>query len=196
MLELVLVRHGETDSNVKGTYLGWTDVELNEKGIKQAELAAEKLKGVKFDYIITSPLKRAVKTAEIINKNHSREIKYEESLKERNFGLWDDLTYQEITERFPAEAALWAKDWINYPIPGGESSIDAYRREVQFIDQLVKDKTEGVILIVTHLGCIRKMVAHLLNMGLEGSWRFRVDNCSVSRIVITEKYPVLTLLNG
>lgn len=196
MLELVLVRHGETDSNIKGTYLGWTDVELNETGLKQAEVVSEKLKSTKFDYIISSPLKRAKKTAEIINKYHNQEIIYNDSLKERNFGLWDDLTYKEITEKYPVECELWAKDWSNYSAPEGESSVEAHKRKIDFIDKLILDKEEGVILIVTHLGCIRKIVAHLLGMGIEGSWRFRVDNCSITKISITEKYPVLTMLNG
>jgi alpha-ribazole phosphatase len=181
---------------VKGTYLGWTDVELNETGIKQAQMVSDKLKDTKFDYIISSPLKRAKTTAEIINKHHNLRINYEDGLKERNFGLWDDLTYKEITERFPEESELWAKDWSNYSAPGGESSVQAHKRKTDFIDNLISEKDEGVILIVTHLGCIRKITAHLLGMGIEGSWRFRVDNCSITKIKITDKYPVLTLLNG
>jgi alpha-ribazole phosphatase len=196
MLELIFVRHGETDSNKKGTYLGWTDVELNATGLLQAKMVSEKLKDAKFDYILSSPLKRVKATAEIINKYHNHEIIYEDRLKERNFGLWDDLTYNEITEEYPEECALWAKDWTNYIVPGGESSTQAYRRKVDFIDKLISEKSEGTILIVTHLGCIRKITAHLLGMGIEGSWRFRVDNCSITKIIVTEKYPVLTLLNG
>ena len=196
MLELILVRHGETDSNKKGTYLGWTDIELNELGLQQANCVRDKLRGTAVNAIISSPLIRAKRTAEIINETFKLHISYADELKERNFGLWDDLTYQEIVEKYPQEQALWSKDWINYSVPEGESSMEAYLRIAGYIDGLVTEKTDGVVLIVTHLGCIRKITAHLLNMGLEGSWRFRVDNCSVTRIQITEKYPVLTLLNG
>lgn len=196
MLELVMVRHGETDSNKKGTYLGWTDVELNDKGLEQAHMVSEKLREHKFDLILSSPLKRVTTTADIINRYHNLEIVKEDNLKERNFGSWDDLTYDEITEKYPIESEAWAKDWINYVVPGGESSTQAYKRKVDFIEQLIQEKNEGSILLVTHLGCIRKITAHLLGMGIEGSWRFRVDNCSITKIIITEKYPVLTLLNG
>ena len=196
MLELIIVRHGETDSNIKGTYLGWTDVELNETGLKQAEVVSEKLKSTKFDFILSSPLKRAKSTAQIINKQHNHKIIYKDSLKERNFGLWDDLTYKEITEKFPVECEAWAKEWSNYSPPEGESAIEVYKNLTGFINKLILDKEQGVILIVTHLGCIRKLISHLLGMGIEGSWRFRVDNCSITKIMITEKYPVLTLLNG
>ena len=63
MLELILIRHGQTDSNKRRTYVGWTDVELNEEGIRQARNLKEKLKNLSVDKIYSSPLKRARKTA-------------------------------------------------------------------------------------------------------------------------------------
>lgn len=197
MIELILVRHGETDSNKRGTYLGWTDIELNEKGLEQANIAKEKLKGTKIDAIFSSPLKRARNTAEIINENFGLAIISCDSLKERNFGAWDDLTHKEITEKFPEDYALYAKDWINYCVKDGESSAQAFERITGFIDHLLAEKSQGVFLIVTHLGCIRKILAHLLGMSIEGSWHFRVDNASITRLEINdEKYAYLTLLNG
>ena len=196
MIELILVRHGETESNVRCTYLGWTDVDLNERGIEQAKAACEKLKGVLVDGIYTSPLKRAMHTAEIINKNFEMNIEVSERLKERNFGVWDNLTYKDITQRYPGEHDLWVKDWINYCVPGGESSYQAYERVTGFIDELVESKSEGTYLIVTHLGCVRKIISHLLGMGLEGSWHFKVDNAGICRVSINDEgYAYLTALN-
>ncbi len=197
MLEIILVRHGETDSNRKGTYLGWTDVDLNEEGIRQAYEAKRKLSGQRIDAIYSSPLLRTRRTAEIINESFGLEVKFEESLKERCFGVWEDLTHGEILERYPAEYDLWKKDHVNYCMEGGESTIQAYRRVTAFLDRLVKENNSGTFMLVTHLGCIRKMVSYLLDMGLEGSWRFRVDNCSITRISINdEKYAYMTLMNG
>lgn len=196
MIEFVFVRHGETESNRKGTYLGWTDIELNEKGVRQAYDAAEKLKGERFDVIYSSPLKRAGKTAEIIGKSLSSPVKYNDSLMERNFGAWDDLTHADILKNYSDEYALWVKDWKNYCMKGGESSMQAYNRVTLFIDELIYKNSRGKFLIVTHLGCIRKLIAHLLGMGIDGSWRFRIDNCGISRIEINdEKFAYLTALN-
>jgi len=114
MLELILVRHGETDSNKRGTYLGWTDVELNSNGIRQACAIRDRLKPVKVDAIYSSPFKRTVKTAEIINENYGLEIIISDNLKERNFGIWDDLTFEEISSKYPAECRKWFEDWINF----------------------------------------------------------------------------------
>lgn len=197
MLELVLVRHGETDSNIKGTYLGWTDVELNARGIEQARTAKEKLHGAAIDGIFSSPLLRAKQTAEIINESFTVEIQWVDALKERNFGAWDNLTYKEIVDRYPEEHDLWTKDWINYCMAEGESSIQAFRRVIGFVDELVTKHKKGTFLLVTHLGCVRKIISHLLGMGLEGSWRFKVDNAGICRIIINDEgYAYMTALNA
>lgn len=197
MIELILVRHGETDSNIKGTYLGWTDIELNQKGIEQAYKAKEKLKGTKINAVFSSPLKRAMRTAEIINENLGQAVIPNEGLKERNFGTWDDLTCQEITEKYPEEYKFYTEDWINYCIKDGESSKQAYQRIIGFVQDLIQRHHEGVFLVVTHLGCIRNILAYILELNIEGSWHFRVDNAGISRIQINdEKYAYLTLLNG
>lgn len=191
MLELVLVRHGETDSNKEGKYLGWTDVPLNEHGISQAMKVRDKLKDVKFDQVICSPLKRARETAEIISKN----IAYHEELKEINFGLWDNLSHREIEEKYAEEYKLWISDWQKFTFPQGESAMDMNKRVTNFIDKLVNEQESGYVLIVTHSGIIRNIIAYLLGMKMEDSWHFSIDNCGITKIQITEGYAVLTELN-
>ncbi len=107
MLELIFVRHGETESNKRGTFCGWTDIELNEAGIRQAEAAAVKLAAVVPDAVYYSPLVRTLQTAEIINRNYGLGLIPCESLKERNFGIWEDMTYSEICTRYPGEKQEW-----------------------------------------------------------------------------------------
>lgn len=195
-MEIILVRHGETQSNRRGTFLGWTDVDLNEEGIRQAHCVQQKLSNNKVDVIFTSPLKRASHTAEIINKDLNVEIIYSDALKERNFGIWDNLTCDEIREQFPQEYNYWMSD-INYPIKDGEMPEKVNKRIIDFINKLIEENSDRVFVIVTHLGCIRIMLAHLLCLKPEDSWRFRVDNGSISRVQINqEKYAFLTLLNG
>jgi len=196
MVQLILVRHGETESSRMGTYCGWTDVGLNDEGIKQAYRVQEKLGYLKIDAFFSSPLKRALQTASIINECFNMEITCCDSLKERSFGVWEDLSYRHISEKFPEELELWQKDWVNYCMKDGESAIDAHNRTVGFINNLIDNNDNGTFLIVTHLGCIRSIAAHLLGMGIEGQWRFRVDNGSITRIEINdEKFAYLTALN-
>ena len=196
MLELILIRHGETDSNIRGSYLGWTDIELNETGLSQVRILKDRIKNTKIDRIFSSPLKRALQTAEIINESYRMDIVYTDGLKERNFGIWDDLTLEEMTQRYPSEYKAWISDWTKYSIKDGESAMEAYNRSAEFVRELVEKNTEGVFMLVTHLGTIRFLLAYLLELGIESSWHFRVDNASISKVEITDGYSVLTRLNN
>lgn len=198
MLELVFVRHGEINSNKKGTYCGWTDTGLNEKGIEQAEAASLKLAAMKLspDSIYSSPLARAVQTAEIINRNYGLDIVRTDSLKERNFGVWEDLTYTDICGRYPVERQKWEADWINYCIDGGESAAQVFDRVNSFVQSLIDVHKSGRILLVTHLGCIQSSLAHFLGLPAEGFWRFRIDNCGIARMLVNDDgYAYLAGLN-
>ena len=196
MFELILVRHGETDSNIRGTYCGWTDAPLNGKGLNQARETARKLKDVKFDAVFCSPLVRAVQTAKTIVADRVCGITLTETLKEHNFGIWEDMTHAEITERYPEEAAAWEKDWMNYEIEGGESAVQGFRRISGFVDELIALHENGTILLVSHLGSIRYILVHLLGLPIDYIWRFGADNGSITRVVIPDdKYAWLKNLN-
>lgn len=187
MLELILVRHGETDSNKRGSFCGWTDAMLNEKGKKQAEEAAQRLLSIVPDVIYSSPLARTLQTAEIVNRNYnSLNIIINDNLKERNCGKWEDMTYTEVCSRYPEERVQWEKDLVNYCIDGGESSFQVYTRANEFIQTLQDSHKSGKVMVVTHLGWIQAALAGLLGMGIEGIWRFRVDNCGISRVLIND----------
>jgi alpha-ribazole phosphatase len=196
MLEIILVRHGETDGNVQGRYLGWTDETLNKNGMDQAYLLKEKLKNAKPDYIYSSSLERCRRTAMIINEAHDVDIIYSDDLKERNFGLFDNLKYGEICEKYPELQKLWEGDWENYVIESGESAFGFHKRICRYIDGITVQKRNGKLLIVTHSGCIRSIIAQLLGLKLEDAWHFRIDNCGITRFEIRDNFPVMTLLNG
>lgn len=95
-MRLLLTRHGQTDWNVKGKIQGLTDIELNETGIKQAEDTREKLLNENIDVIISSPLKRARKTAEIIAKGRNIPLLIDPRITERCFGKFEGKTAQEF----------------------------------------------------------------------------------------------------
>ncbi|MFT9493692.1 alpha-ribazole phosphatase [Anaerosolibacter sp.] len=195
MLELYLVRHGETLSNCQGVYCGWLDVELTDMGIYQAEESAKRLREVPLDLILTSGLNRTRKTAEIINKYHHVEIHSEGRFREMNFGRWEGLSYEEIRYRFPNELKSWEKEWLDYPVPEGESLRQMYGRVKEAIDQLCIDYPQGKILLVSHGGCIRGILSHLIGSGIEDYWKYKIENCGITKIEIVDGYPVLTMLN-
>lgn len=195
MPELILVRHGEAVCG-GGGYYGWTDAGLSGAGIAQAQGAAARLSGEAVTSVFSSPLVRALDTADIIAERLGLEAVPEEALKERNFGVWEGLSYDEIKRAYPGECEKWDADIYNYEIKNGESASRAYDRVARFIDALAEAGGGGKYVLVTHLGPIRVILAHLLGLGQEGIWRFRADCGSVSRLSVDERgYAFLTAFN-
>ncbi len=196
MLELVLIRHGETAGNLRPTALGSTDLPLTERGRRQAHSLARVFALKKPEAIYASPLKRAADTAEAIARQHHMMVETMLDLSERHFGVWENLPVDEIRSAHSEEYAAWEQDLADYVIPGGESARAVYERNARLVDDLIKRHTDGTLILVTHLGCIRNILAHLLGMGLEGSWRFQVNTGSICRLQLDENaYAVLTAFN-
>ncbi len=196
MLELILVRHGETTGNVRPTALGTTDLLLTERGKRQSTTLARLFALEKPEVIYTSPLKRATETAEAIAKPHHMMVETILDLEERNFGIWENLSVEEIKAKYPEEYAAWQQDLAEYVIPQGESAAELYKRTSRFIDDVIRRNADGKIIIVSHLGVIRSILAHLLGMGIEGMWRFNIENGKACRLRIDENaYAVLTAFN-
>ena len=90
-MEILLTRHGQTDWNVLKKVQGKADIELNKKGIEQAEATRDTLKNEKIDLILCSPLKRAKQTADIINQERNIPIIIDERVSERDFGEFEGM---------------------------------------------------------------------------------------------------------
>ncbi|MBC7330371.1 histidine phosphatase family protein [bacterium] len=159
-MRLYFARHGMTEWNDDGKMQGRTDVPLNEAGILQARLLAKKLANLPLKAIYTSPLSRAMKTAEIIARPHNLEVIPVPSLQEADFGKWEGLTIEEIKSGWGDELELWYEG-KSLP-PEGEGILEMQRRVVEFIEEL-KEKHKGEeILLVAHGGPIRAFVCHIL----------------------------------
>lgn len=178
--EIVIVRHGETDYNLTNTIQGQTDIPLNENGIKQAQLVAERLKGENFTKAYSSDLSRAMVTAETIVPG--LEIVPDRRLREWLLGDWQGKTVAEIEKMSPGGFRATIND-PDSKVPNGESSNDILMRVNGFVKDLTQNHTEGKILIVSHGGAIRKMF-HVF-MGLHNTFAElpQVDNTSICRFV-------------
>ncbi|WP_129596153.1 alpha-ribazole phosphatase [Anaerophilus nitritogenes] len=194
-MNLILVRHGEIEENHKALYCGFTDSALTERGILQAKEMSEQLKEEKIDMIVSSNLKRAIKTAQMIHQHHKVKIIEDENLREMNFGLWEGLSYHTIKEKYPKELQKWQEDWIGYRVPKGESLAQMYERVVECIKRIRKEYKNQNILIVSHAGCIRAIISYLVGNGVEDYWKYKIENCRVTKIEIVDDFPVLTALN-
>lgn len=186
MTELVLIRHGETAGNLRLTALGTTDLPLTETGRAQAEALAEKLKTYAPDALYASPLVRAQETAKAIGIACGVPVTTVPDLAERNFGIWENTAVEDIKSRYPEAYAAWQKDKADYRIPGGETARENYNRVSRALDDILTRHQSGRVLIVSHLGSIRNMLAYLLGQEVERAWEHHIENGSFCRVQIEE----------
>jgi probable phosphoglycerate mutase len=154
-MELIYIRHGETNQNRDGVIQGQeVDGVLNENGIRQVEQTATRLPK-DIDFIFSSPLKRASRTAEIINNRLGKKLYFRNELKEVSYGSLAGKTWDQI-ESETGEKDMQEKELslvFDYRPYGGEAIEDVKVRLAKFIAGLKRDYTDKKILIVTH-GCV------------------------------------------
>ena len=161
-LRLLLVRHGETDWNLEQRIQGQLQIPLNAKGRRQAELAAERLTQYEFRAAWSSDLVRARETAEVIlARLPGLGLGLDEALREANFGLWEGLTYGEFRAAAPEAAAQWIEAPEEVEAPGGESLVQMRARVVAFARELLDRHPGSTVLLITHGGPIRALVAEV-----------------------------------
>lgn len=183
-MKIYLIRHGETEENLKKSYYGDIDCTLTEKGRAQGKKLRLLLDKIAFDKVFSSEKKRAKETLELIYKG-----KYEEDkrLNERSFGIFEGLTYKELESQFEEELQRWNEDWINYTMEGGESFRMFYQRVKEFMEDLAHQDIEKV-LISTHGGVIRAIYTYIFNDKEEVYWRFASRNGDLSIINYEDGY--------
>ncbi len=180
MTEIILVRHGETDWNKERIFRGRTDIPLNETGLRQARRLARYLAQKKIDAVCSSPLVRALRTAEIIARPHNLAGEINPDLIDFNYGEWQGLTYTEVQEKY---GELY-RDWLTNPhlvtMPGGEN-LDAVRmRALWVVQNVARLYPEGTVVIVSHEVVLKVIIYTLLGLDHSHFWDIRLDNCGVT----------------
>jgi alpha-ribazole phosphatase len=196
-LELYLVRHGETLGNRQKLFYGRKDYALNERGREQAKRVATELKKLELDAIYTSPLKRAIETATAIAHFHPYlDIGVMDELSEMDFGLWEGLSHQEIAKEYPREWETWCRDWWETMVPQGESALQVHQRVTDCLNRIIKAcPPDGRIAVISHHGCLRSAITHILGVGMESYWRFAVEPGGIVKINIVEGFSTLVFAN-
>jgi len=177
---LILVRHGQTDWNVNGRYMGWTDEPLNEEGLRQAERLGRRLERWPISAVYSSPLKRAWRTAEIIAGPHSVPVHTVEDLGEMRIGAWEGLYAGDIAARYPGLWKTWRTNPGDFRMPGGESLGEVRQRAVKAFDRIMDDSEGRMVLAVTHDVVVRLLAAHCLGVSADIYRRLEVGNTSIT----------------
>ena len=191
MTKIILVRHGETEWNVAEIFRGRIDIELNETGIKQAELLAEYLSDVKIETIYSSPLKRALKTAELIANYHQLEVKIAPGLIDFDYGKWQGLPHQEVKDKYKELYTEWISSPDQVTIPDGESLNDVRQRAIGVVDEVIA-KYKGTVVLVSHRVVNKVLICALLGLDNAHFWNIRQDTCGITTFTYENERFILT----
>ena len=167
MSNLILIRHGQSVWNAANRFTGWTDVELSEVGVSEAEEAGRSLSSQRIDVVHTSDLIRAQRTAEIImSLNEASEgysTKYDWRLNERNYGSLQGLNKAETAEKFGAEQVhIWRRSFDVAPPDGESLEMTAERTIPYFEEEILPDLQAGRgVLVSAHGNSLRSIVMHI-----------------------------------
>jgi len=168
MARLILVRHGQSVWNAANRFTGWTDVDLSEKGVEEADEAGLQLADIRFDVVHTSDLIRAQRTAEIImghNQASGDDVptRYDWRLNERHYGALQGLNKTETAEKHGAEQVhVWRRSYDVAPPEGESLEMTAQRTVPYFIDEIVPDLEGGLnVLVSAHGNSLRSIVMHI-----------------------------------
>ena len=187
-MKLYLVRHGETELNVKKVYYGSTDCELTEKGKEQAVSLKTAFASVPLDLVLESPLKRAKTTVDLILGEKEVPRLEDGRLKELDFGGWEGKSYTELQgDPFYEQ---WCCEWKTTCPPRGECFLDLAHRVRSFYGDLLKREEERV-LIVAHHAVLQQLMACLLEAEPESCWHYAFEQGTYTVFEIRDGFAVL-----
>ncbi|MFD1933825.1 bifunctional RNase H/acid phosphatase [Nonomuraea mangrovi] len=180
---LLLLRHGETPLSAERRFSGLGDAELTANGLAQASAAARRLAAppYRIDVIVSSPLKRARQTAEMVARLVGVEVEIDEGLRETDFGVWEGRTFTEIQREWPDELAAWLADPTVAP-PQGESFAEVARRVEATRDRLIERYEGKTVLAVSHVTPIKTFLRLALLAPPEALYRMHLDLACLSLI--------------
>jgi broad specificity phosphatase PhoE len=183
-LIIYFLRHGETTASQTGGYCGTLDPDLTPEGYQMAEDFADSYKSLPWVAVFSSPLRRAVATAEPLCAAAGVRMQLKEGLREIAYGQWEGKTPEEVSREYHDTYVRWLADpgW-NAPT-GGERGIDIARRSSLVIEEIEQICSVGNVLVVSHKATTRIMLCSLLGIDV-GRFRDRI-NMPVAAISIVE----------
>jgi len=180
---ILLARHGETDWNREGRLQGWAPVGLNDRGRRQARRLGEYVAGgYEVDRLIASDLRRTRETTALVREAGVRaDPEFDPAWRERDLGVYQGLTREEMDEQFPAFAVESGLLALEECPDGGECLVESYERSVAAFERLRADPGGDTVLVVTHGGPVTGVLAHVRGDDLRTAIEsYAVGNCTLA----------------
>ncbi len=187
-MKLILVRHGETHWNKDGLVQGGdSDIELNDTGLEQARKLAAFLKNEPIIAILSSPLRRAIATAEVIASQHQLPVEIDQGLRELKVGDLEGISVSNLRTTFSRFLLQWWQEGEAMKLPNGESLVELQQRAWKAIEDLLEShKTspehnkDATVVVVSHYFVTLAIILKALNLPLDYFIKFKLDLAGVS----------------
>ncbi len=189
MTELLIVRHGQTDWNIKRWIQGWRDIELNSTGMTQAKRLAAHLARPEhrlepLEAIYSSDLLRARQTAEVLSESLQMPLHLLQGVRERNYGILEGVAFDEMAQRFPTIAQIWHSRDPDGVIPQGETLRTFTDRVKSTLELLAQAHNGQRVIVVTHGGAMDIIWRLATDTPIETPRKAPLLNASINRIGI------------
>ena len=185
---LILVRHGRTQANLEGRLQGRLDQDLDDRGRQQAvSVAAYVQDRVEVDFVVSSPLKRAMQTAAAFG----RPVEVDDRWLELSYGEYEGTPHADV----PSEVWSRWRDDPHFTPQGGESLAELDRRVRGACDELLERANAANVVVVSHVSPMKSAVAWALGVDIGISFNCHLDHASVCRIAIRGDRPILHTFN-
>ncbi len=193
---IFLIRHGEAEGMPPGAFLGQADLPLSAAGAARMKSVAETLSRMPIASVYTSPLSRCLQSAAIVAGAFGLSPIAIDGLKEVALGEGEGLTFEQISARYPEEAARMSVARARFVYPGGESVAQMAARARKAWEEIVIRSEGRQVAVVGHGGVNRAILAAVLDMPLDSMFKLRQDFGCVNVVDLGNQYPMLRLLNA
>ena len=196
MTNVILVRHGQTAWNREERFRGRADIPLDEYGMRQAEATGRRIAAEWLPTTIySSPLSRAVKTAEAIANPFNLTVNTHTGLVDIDYGDWQGLSPDEVRQKWSSTL----DGWYNAPhlirIPGGETLDDLRKRAMETVSSLASQHSSETIVLVGHTVINRIILLGVLGLGNERFWYIKQETCAINTFEAHDGQFILSLMN-
>ena len=192
---VILMRHGQTAWNRQEIFRGRADGPLDDVGRQQALALAGALAGEGISRLATSPLTRAVQTAQPLAEAHGLDILVVEGLIDVDFGAWQGLCHSEVRRRFPELYTTWQQQPQAVAFPGGEDLERVRTRASAALAQLVEEYCGETLALVSHRVVNKVLICHILGLDNSHFWQIKQETAAISRLRAVSTGYVLDCLN-
>lgn len=192
---ILITRHGQTESNRDGLFCGHSETSLTELGRAQAAALGARLANVDITAAYTSDFSRAIETARIVLDERDITPVVEPALRELHYGEWEMLHERLVRKEHPEQYALMRAEDPAWHPPGGENIVMVRQRTFRALGRIARRHRNQTVLVVTHGTAINCMLAEVLGMAPEFTFRFDVGNCGLSEVVLRGRNLVVASLN-